>query len=55
MMNKYLLFAGKHYEPDGGWLDFIGSYESYEAAAEEGVDYPWFQVVDIDTGEIIND
>jgi hypothetical protein len=59
-MNKYLLFAGKNYHPNGGWKDRIGSYETITAAIVEykrltnGIsDLDWMHVVDITTDRIV--
>lgn len=58
-MKRYLLFASDVYEPSGGWRDFIGDYDNLDAAKEEGElqlhrrGDRFFQVVDIETGEII--
>jgi autonomous glycyl radical cofactor GrcA len=51
-VKRYLVFAGAHYYPGGGWNDFIGSYDSEDAAEDEARsvlaknDYSWAQVVD---------
>lgn len=63
-MRKYLLFAGKDYYADGGWLDFKNSYEDYNLALKEGMnlidnsqqDYDyinWFHIVDTEFMDII--
>ena len=53
MEGQYILFAGDTYYPGGGWDDFIGRFETkeaaYSAAAELNED--WFQVVDINANE----
>lgn len=47
---KYLLFAGDTYYPSGGWDDFVGAFDSIDAA-KAGVDPKcgWAQVVDMNT------
>lgn len=32
MLKKVLLFVGSAYYPNGGWEDFVGSFDSIEAA-----------------------
>jgi len=61
-MKRYLLFAGDHYYPSGGWRDFQGSFDTGTEAVEEaqkGKNYSesarrkyeirpwdWWQVID---------
>lgn len=56
-MDRYLLFAGDNYYPDGGWDDFRGSFSCVSDAVLRGVGYlqagvldkghaNWFHVVD---------
>lgn len=33
-MKRYLLFAGDHYYPSGGWNDFVGSFDTAREAME---------------------
>lgn len=35
---RYLLFAGKSYYARGGWQDFVGRYETIEAAEQAARD-----------------
>lgn len=59
-VNRFWLFAGPDFYPDGGVEDLVGFFDSLEDAIEEGrsrldpqwVD--WFQVVDTVAGEVIN-
>lgn len=52
---KYLLFAGSHYYPNGGWEDFKGDFDSVEAAQAQvppllesiGAGYAWWHIVDV--------
>jgi len=32
MEKRFLLFAGQNYYPDGGWHDFVKSFDTYEEA-----------------------
>ena len=57
-LKRYLLFAGDHYYPAGGWDDFAGSFDSIEMAIVEGLDLlkqtpgaDWAHVVDSETTE----
>jgi hypothetical protein len=43
---KFLLFKGDNYYPSGGWDDFVGAYETLEAAKMAATDCDWAQVVD---------
>ena len=62
----YLVFAGDHYYPSGGWDDLVGIYNALDeaqAAANYGwhdrhmegeVDhYGWYQIVDLDNKEVV--
>lgn len=54
-MKNYLLFAGDHYYPSGGWDDFREAFETWGEADQEGkglkeqhkVD--WYHVVDLES------
>lgn len=64
-MKRYLAFAGDTYYPEPGWLDLVGHCD--ERAEAEGlakravdwnedrgaVDCTWWQVVDLDSGQIV--
>lgn len=63
-MNRYLLFAGNDYYPDGGWHDFKGSFHTLDGAEaayrdwqarpyDEGGTGEWGHVVDTKTGEVV--
>jgi hypothetical protein len=55
-MKRYALFAFEGYYPNGGWSDFIGSFETQEEAKNarpERMEY--FQVVDLTTGQIVDE
>lgn len=59
-MNRYLLFAGYHYYPRGGWTDFRHSFDSLEDAFAYGFQrdiggrklYDWCHVLDLETWEV---
>jgi hypothetical protein len=50
---NYLVFAGAHYYPAGGWDDFIGAYNTIEEAREAAAKATelswvnWWQIVNI--------
>lgn len=56
-MKQYLLFAGDHYYPSGGWNDFIDSYATMEEVEKQWATlsnnkvYDWGHVVDITKGQ----
>jgi hypothetical protein len=63
----YLLFAGDHYYPSGGWSDLKGRFSSKEEALEfykaghrygDDEDYvhywDWYQIVDMESMEVID-
>lgn len=53
-MKQFLLFAGSHYYPSGGWADFVKDFNSLEAAlAHNRQNYDWWHVVDITTGKVV--
>lgn len=63
-MKKYLLFAGHHYYPSGGFDDFFGDFKSINDAKEwfglnpdkisaSYLDH-WCHVVDKDTFKIVS-
>ncbi len=43
----YLVFAGDHYYPAGGWRDFEGAFPSLEDAEEHAKDLKcdWWHIV----------
>ncbi len=47
-MKRYLLFAGQHRFPFGGWSDYSGSFDHLAAAEAAGLamEADWFHVVD---------
>ena len=54
---RFLVFAGDHYYPAGGWSDLQGAYETLDEAtaamkaeAEDSL-YRWANVVDLQTGK----
>lgn len=57
----YLLFAGFHYYPSGGWDDFIGSFDSVQACldalksicAQKTHYEDWYQIVDMNTQRVV--
>jgi hypothetical protein len=51
-MKRYLMFAGSHYYPCGGWEDFKGCYDTVEEAeaAARAEKEDWTQVVDTAPG-----
>lgn len=68
-MNRYLIFAGHNYYPNGGWEDFIFSGKTmlecqtqikkkqgpnvWEPYTILGEDYGWYHIVDFLEGEIV--
>ena len=54
-MKRYMLFAGWNYYPNGGWLDFGGSFETVEEAIQEAalLAINWWHVVDKQTDGIV--
>ena len=61
MMQRYLVFAGDIYYPDGGWNDFCGSYPDLKAAkhvldgrlAGAPAGCEWGHVVDTVIGKVV--
>ena len=53
---RLALFQGHCYYPLGGWDDLTGFYETEELAraAIERRDWTWWQIVDLDKGEIVS-
>jgi hypothetical protein len=51
-MKNFLLFAGHHYYPAGGWDDFIDSFDSLEEAKAAGLSDrgDWYHVIDLSQG-----
>lgn len=55
--NRFLLFAGDHYYPCGGWHDFRGSFDtigelnSYAKGINDKFD--WMHAIDLETRERI--
>jgi hypothetical protein len=52
-IKRYAAFSGSNYYPDGGWDDFVGTYDTLEEArmAQRPNDNDWQHVVDLETGE----
>jgi hypothetical protein len=60
MAKRYALFAGDCFYPKGGWADFVGFYDTLEAADTAAVEPDqdavsgWFyNISDLETGEIV--
>jgi len=58
--NRYLVFAGNDYYPEGGWDDLVFSSNSLDEVLTELVDvfkkYDWLQVIDMSIDkEIFNE
>jgi len=56
----FALFVGDDFYPAGGWLDFVGFFETSDEAVaaatepeEDCVSGWWFNVADLRTGEIV--
>lgn len=59
-MERYLVFAGDHYYPSGGWDDFHGDYASLEqakaiAAELEKEGGRWAHIADLELGNALHD
>lgn len=61
-MNRFLLFAGDRYYPEGGWNDYKRGFDSRreaEKAGDAGLKtgdkrgWEWYQVVDQENGGVI--
>ena len=58
-MTGFLVFAGEHYYPNGGWGDFQSAHETAKEAQDAAVvraladDYDWIQIVDLRSMEIV--
>ena len=65
-MKGYLLFVFSEFYPEGGWDDFVGSYDTIEEArnhlGESGFNFDFdskyqyqiYQIVDIFDGKIVD-
>lgn len=57
-MLQFVLFAGSKFYPNKAWEDFKGSYatmaEAYKGAAIERGSIEWWQIVDLETGLIVD-
>jgi hypothetical protein len=52
-MKQYLVFAGLHYHPLGGWNDFIDSFDDLKAARMVALSHvrtqsTWSHIVDLE-------
>ena len=54
-MKRFLLFSFDQHYPNGGWSDFVGSFDSQvEALQKAATDKSdWKQIVDSETSEIV--
>jgi len=43
---RYWLFAGDHYYPNGGMMDYHSSHDTLEEAKEAGKGWDWAHVLD---------
>lgn len=52
-MKRYLLFAGEHYYPEGGWADFHQDFDSLREAEDKAATFghgiDWWHIVDSQT------
>lgn len=53
-MKSYMLFSGFRGYPNGGWLDFVGDFDTLEEAENRvrGIS-DWFQIVDSKTMKVV--
>jgi hypothetical protein len=54
--NRYVLFAGQNYYPDGGWYDMEGMSDDIDSLADAVKrlsDIDWWHIVDMDTMETV--
>jgi hypothetical protein len=58
-MNRYMVFYGYDYYPNGGWKDFRAAFDTLEGALEMVANKPssidWWHIVDANTGEIVKE
>lgn len=59
-MKRFAFFTGMDYYPNGGWDDFVSSYDTLEEAKSQFVEMlgivgsqNWGHVVDLTIGEIV--
>lgn len=55
-MKQFLVFAGSDYYPEGGWHDFVRSFDSKDDAimfVAQKRDGDWWHIVDTKTGMIV--
>jgi hypothetical protein len=54
-MERYLLFSGEAYYPQGGAEDFRGSYATVaECMQADGIFADWWNILDTRTGRVYN-
>ena len=54
-MQRYLLFSGEAYYPQGGAEDFRGSYATVaECVQADGIFADWWNILDTRTGRVYN-
>jgi len=54
-MKRFLVFTGDEHYPNGGWDDFVGSFDTLAEAMDRLIlkRADWGQIVDSQTGDII--
>ena len=54
-MGAFLIFAGSHYYPGGGWNDFAGDASTLDEAKEKlmRMNFEWAHVIDTSNGESV--
>lgn len=56
MRQRYHLFAGANYYPNGGMYDYVGTFDTLEAAkeaAESGEYTDWANIAQIRDGDLV--
>lgn len=65
---RFMLFAGYHYYPSGGWQDFVGFFDTLDEARKAAanpetgyfatdykvIDPEWIQIIDTETGNDVS-
>ena len=51
---RFVVFSGDQFYPDGGWSDFRSSHATIAEAREAPAPGDWWQIVDLKTGVIVD-
>jgi hypothetical protein len=52
-IQRYAVFSGDQFYPNGGWRDYRSSHATLEAARQAPAPGDWVQIIDLHTGKFM--